>query len=732
MAYDPRTGQYYLSNEDILNSDLYRQTGAFPYALNLGGQTQAGQNVATGMSLPGGAGHPTTSGLFGPGVLELFGLSPEAAQGATGSAAVPGALGNAGALGAGWGTHPYSILAGGGAGLAGAFPYGQGGMQGGFLGRIGGAMGLGSGLSFGGGGGGSSLAGGLMGGGGGGASGGGLIGSGLSFSGGGMGGNLLGNADPLALLRGGGFPAGEMVAPSRYGPATGHGFATSLGGQSFSGVAGGGGAGQGGASSQVGWAPPAGMSYAEALKAGKLLPADHPLASNAYTGKSNAESGTTMSNQMPAGFQPANQQYAFNGGVAGGFGADQIVNGGQLFPNTNPTSQPGSRITPYVNSSPGPGAVGGAPTVAGGLNYLTPQTPTAPYANQQYLSPEAKGMYYDQQGQTARFDQAIQQAGGPAKGSIMDQARGAAPGAPVVDPRIAPNPIGGESFQAPAQGAPGFAGGFFPTGGQGAGAFTPQTYNGQGSGQPGIGTGGQALPGVPGLPGFPNAPSTGGPFEGTPIGMAGNLLLNEITRREQTNNAAQSVYGQAIQALLGSPIGAGVNASLWEMLSNPFPGSNPAFQQQQRDALGRRYSQASEGALSSMTQQRVGQGLRGGEATSAIAGAQFRNSQALADAYAQLEQQFAQTRLQERGALQQGLGMAGQTLTNTIYNPLMDLGAFFERRSNPEIQGLVQLLGQAEAQNTARDVATIGSGAGNQGIAANLSQQNLLRLLGLA
>lgn len=271
-----------------------------------------------------------------------------------------------------------------------------------------------------------------------------------------------------------------------------------------------------------------------------------------------------------------------------------------------------------------------------------------------------------------------------------------------------------------------------PLTGQGVNPSTALQYNNMG---PGVGMApGVLMGGGPGGGGM-GGPSTAGPFAPTPAGLGANLLLNEIGRREGWLNTSEGIQTQALDALLQSPVTGGVNTAVQELLSNPFPGSSPERQQAAREATLRRYGQAAEGAKQTMRGTLTEQGLRGGESSALEAGVDFRTRSNIADALNMLDQQFAATHVAERQALQQGLGQAGATQLATLFNPMMDVSSFYERRSSPEISALLQLLGQQEALNAAQQVAKTGA-AGPGGVtgstAGAVSQQQLLQLLGLA
>ena len=104
----------------------------------------------------------------------------------------------------------------------------------------------------------------------------------------------------------------------------------------------------------------------------------------------------------------------------------------------------------------------------------------------------------------------------------------------------------------------------------------------------------------------------------------------------------------------------------------------------------------------------------------------------MADALNELEQEFAGIRLQERDALMRGLGTGGEVLRQSIFEPQMDVSSFFERRSNPEISALLQLLGQQEAANLALQVAQLSGQNTGGGLVGQMNQQQLLQLLGYA
>lgn len=238
---------------------------------------------------------------------------------------------------------------------------------------------------------------------------------------------------------------------------------------------------------------------------------------------------------------------------------------------------------------------------------------------------------------------------------------------------------------------------------------------------------------------FPPPPSTAGPFAPTPAGLGVNLLLNEIARREQLLNTSQVMQMQALQALLGSPVAPALNRVAADILSNPFPGSSEERRLAAQEAQTRRLGQASEGAVASVRQGLAEQGLRGGEAAGLTAGANFQRRAAIADAMEALDREFAALRVQERGAAAQTLGLTGQALREQTFEPSLDVASFFERRSVPEIGGLLQLLGQLEAANAAIQASQAQALPGVfTGIAGGLvqptgiTQQQILRLLGLA
>lgn len=281
---------------------------------------------------------------------------------------------------------------------------------------------------------------------------------------------------------------------------------------------------------------------------------------------------------------------------------------------------------------------------------------------------------------------------------------GGAPGFAPVGPGLSgvpPNEIGVPLTRAPGSlaGSPGAQGGF--QGGPFAGP-----------------NGGLPAPGSPsGAPGFPGAPSTAGPFStNDPLGLGANLLVNEIMRREGLLNTAQDQYQNALRTITGSPLAGGVNALLGDLIANPFPFSSDANKDRLIGQASRRIGQATEAARTTVRGASAEAGLRGGETAGLAAGAQFRGSSALSDAITDIEQQIAQARTQERGAASNILGAAGQTLSQSVFGPQLEAASFFERRSNPEIQGLIQLLGQDMALKVAQAVAAQAAGPGFQNL----------------
>ena len=118
------------------------------------------------------------------------------------------------------------------------------------------------------------------------------------------------------------------------------------------------------------------------------------------------------------------------------------------------------------------------------------------------------------------------------------------------------------------------------------------------------------------------------------------------------------------------------------------------------------------------------------------AGADFKTRTAIADALNELDTEFASIHQQERGQLMGLLGAGGQAMRGQVFDPMMDVSSFYERRSNPEISALLQLLGQQEALNAAQQVAQTGAqGAQQAGVtgstAGAVSQAQLLQLLGI-
>lgn len=248
-------------------------------------------------------------------------------------------------------------------------------------------------------------------------------------------------------------------------------------------------------------------------------------------------------------------------------------------------------------------------------------------------------------------------------------------------------------------------------GGGGAGGFQGGQFGGPNGGMPAAGA-------PSGVPGFPGMPSSNGPFSNqNPLGVGANLLTNEIMRREQLLNTAQGQYQNAIGTITGSPVASGINALLSDLLANPYPYSSDANKQRLIGQAERRVGGATEASKATAKQTAAEQGLRGGETAGMTAAAQFKGSAALADAITDIEREMGIARTQERTAASGMLAQGGQTLAQSIFGPQMEAASFFERRSNPEIQALVQLLGQDMALKVAQAIAAQGQGASGSALA---------------
>lgn len=219
---------------------------------------------------------------------------------------------------------------------------------------------------------------------------------------------------------------------------------------------------------------------------------------------------------------------------------------------------------------------------------------------------------------------------------------------------------------------------------------------------------------------FPPPPSTSGPFNNTPIGLSTNLLLNEIARREQLLNTSQQGLTSAINRHIGSGVEGLTKNILGDTIANPYPGSSPEQQMRERGEVFRRLSEAQQAATTQISDALSSAGFSGGEAASTVAGPKFQTSKAIADAFSALEKEFAQRRIGERAA---GISMAeqgGNTLLNNVLFPQFELARFFEGRNVPELQPLLQLLGQQEALNVALATAQMGANNGNPVLNAQL------------
>jgi hypothetical protein len=160
------------------------------------------------------------------------------------------------------------------------------------------------------------------------------------------------------------------------------------------------------------------------------------------------------------------------------------------------------------------------------------------------------------------------------------------------------------------------------------------------------------------------------------LGWAANLTMNRAGAQAQQNALADQVATLATDRLVGGPAVQGTENLLSRLAANPYTTSGDALQRDIEGIITRRGAENQQATLAGQADRSAAAGLGGGESSLLQAGSQFGSRAQLADDLAEARINQALRRQSDIQSAISGFGQGGQTMTNQLLNPSMQLAQF--------------------------------------------------------